>query len=221
MTTELKNCPFCGGPAQIMEGHSGFIGRVQVECAHCRVGTFYYEECVAVRTWNKRAESGPSKAAYDADLEARKRVAAALDLPTNGLRDGKPVSFGWEYLIGLIEDAVKVAEGEAAPPSAQAVAQERDAFEKWAKPRWPHPVDWEPVIGKPHKLNNFELQAAWSAWQARAALAAPAQLSELAHQPECDLLKPSVIEHEGKQIAVARDCNCRALLCAAQGKESE
>lgn len=42
-----------------------------------------------------------------ADLDARNRVAEALGLPGNGLRDGKRVSFAWEYLLGLIADMAK------------------------------------------------------------------------------------------------------------------
>ena len=51
-------------------------------------------------------------------------------------------------------------------------AQEREAFEAWARPKWRSPLDWEDAIGAPGNYSSYELNAARIAWQARAALAA-------------------------------------------------
>jgi hypothetical protein len=54
------------------------------------------------------------------DKEIRKRVTAALGLPVDGLRNGKPVGFAWDYLIGLIEDMTK--HDDDAQPAQEPVA---------------------------------------------------------------------------------------------------
>jgi hypothetical protein len=51
--------------------------------------------------------------------------------------------------------------------------QEREAFEQYARPKWRDPVDWEPAIGAPANYNNYELNAAWKSWQARATITNP------------------------------------------------
>lgn len=41
------------------------------------------------------------------------------------------------------------------------------AFESWARPKWTHREDFDQRIkAKPGTYNNFEVQAAWEAWQA-------------------------------------------------------
>ena len=41
------------------------------------------------------------------------------------------------------------------------------AFESWARPKWAHREDFDQRIkAKPGTYNNFEVQAAWEAWQA-------------------------------------------------------
>lgn len=50
---------------------------------------------------------------------------------------------------------------------------ERERFESWARQRWTHPEDFDQRIKAPSKYNNYEVQAAWDAWQERAAQAAP------------------------------------------------
>lgn len=57
--TDLLPCPHCGHAAQIMMGTGPFGGRVQVECASCRIATFWFEEAVAVRMWNRRVAASP------------------------------------------------------------------------------------------------------------------------------------------------------------------
>jgi hypothetical protein len=54
-----------------------------------------------------------------ADLDARSRVAGALGLPTDGLRDGKPVSYAWSYLLSCVKDAARSSPDHigAAPPT--------------------------------------------------------------------------------------------------------
>ena len=50
---------------------------------------------------------------------------------------------------------------------------ERERFEAWARQRWTHPEDFDQRIKAPSKYNNYEVQAAWDAWQERAAQPAP------------------------------------------------
>ena len=50
---------------------------------------------------------------------------------------------------------------------------ERERFEVWARQRWAHPEDFDQRIKAPSKYNNYEVQAAWEAWQERAAQPAP------------------------------------------------
>jgi hypothetical protein len=54
MSVELKPCPFCGSKAQIVEGCGPFHGRVQIDCTKCRNATWWWDEAVAVRSWNSR-----------------------------------------------------------------------------------------------------------------------------------------------------------------------
>ncbi|MDN7916606.1 hypothetical protein QZM99_00680 [Burkholderia gladioli] len=60
MSDKLSNCPFCGYHAQVTEGSGAFFGRVQVECASCRIATFWLEEDVARQLWNRRASPAPA-----------------------------------------------------------------------------------------------------------------------------------------------------------------
>ena len=50
---------------------------------------------------------------------------------------------------------------------------ERERFESWARQQWTHPEDFYARIKDPGKYNNYEVQAAWDAWQERAAQPAP------------------------------------------------
>ena len=50
---------------------------------------------------------------------------------------------------------------------------ERERFEAWARQRWTHHEDFDQRIKAPSKYNNYEVQAAWDAWQERAAQPAP------------------------------------------------
>ena len=52
---------------------------------------------------------------------------------------------------------------------------ERERFEAWARQRWTHPEDFDQRIKAPSKYNNYEVQAAWEAWQERAAQPAPTE----------------------------------------------
>ena len=53
---------------------------------------------------------------------------------------------------------------------------ERERFESWARQRWTHPEDFDQRIKAPSKYNNYEVQAAWDAWQERAAQNVPTSL---------------------------------------------
>lgn len=48
--------------------------------------------------------------------------------------------------------------------------QERVKFEQWARPIWRCLEDWERAIRNPSGYNSYEIQAAWTAWKARAAM---------------------------------------------------
>ncbi|MDR5756976.1 DUF551 domain-containing protein [Caballeronia sp. LZ035] len=61
MSEELKPCPFCGGVAQAIAGDGPFYGRVQIDCSVCRNATYWWEEAVAVRLWNRRAALAPAQ----------------------------------------------------------------------------------------------------------------------------------------------------------------
>ena len=50
---------------------------------------------------------------------------------------------------------------------------ERERFESWARHRWTHPEDFDQRIKAPSKYNNYEVQAAWDAWQERATQPVP------------------------------------------------
>jgi hypothetical protein len=50
--------------------------------------------------------------------------------------------------------------------------QERQAFEKWARPIWRHREDFDQRISAEKGVyNSYEVQAAWCAWQAARAAA--------------------------------------------------
>ncbi len=53
---ELKPCPFCGGPAQLIKHWiQDPLGRPRVDCQHCRIGVDQMEteeQCIAM--WNRR-----------------------------------------------------------------------------------------------------------------------------------------------------------------------
>lgn len=47
----------------------------------------------------------------------------------------------------------------------------REQFEAWARPLWRHREDFDQLIGAaPGTYNNYEVQAAWVAWQESARL---------------------------------------------------
>lgn len=63
----------------------------------------------------------------------------------------------------------------SSPAAAVDAVDEREAFEALARPRWVHPEDFDPRIKARDKYNSYEVQAAFDAWQARAALQAARQ----------------------------------------------
>ncbi|QTP33520.1 Lar family restriction alleviation protein [Burkholderia glumae] len=69
MSDKLSDCPFCGYHAQVTEGSGAFFGRVQVECASCRIATFWLEEDVARQLWNRRALPAPAISESDGLLQ--------------------------------------------------------------------------------------------------------------------------------------------------------
>ena len=104
---------------------------------------------------------------FDADeAEVLQQFLAAMKNRIGGfdLRDGE----NRVSLRCVITDPIESA---AAPPPAPGM---REAFEAWAKTEFIR-------VGKPHKdgsYGDFEIQAAWSAWQAT-------QPSRVAQLPPC------------------------------------
>ncbi|MEY8173999.1 Lar family restriction alleviation protein [Burkholderia multivorans] len=65
----LHPCPFCGHAAQITTGDGPFFGRVQVECGSCRIATYWYDETVAVRQWNRRVATSANETGAEGATE--------------------------------------------------------------------------------------------------------------------------------------------------------
>lgn len=56
MTDKLRECPFCGGQANIIE--EPILGAYQVYCTECPVNVgryWFFEEEDAIKAWNKRS----------------------------------------------------------------------------------------------------------------------------------------------------------------------
>lgn len=64
----LLPCPFCAHEAQVTEGTGPFFDRVQVECSACRIATFWLDEDVAHRLWNRRTPAPEVQAEASAQL---------------------------------------------------------------------------------------------------------------------------------------------------------
>ncbi|MBM2769882.1 Lar family restriction alleviation protein [Burkholderia anthina] len=77
--TDLLPCPHCGHAAQIMTGDGPFFGRVQVECGSCRIATFWYDQAVAVRQWNRRVSASPVEQHEAAPADERSVLNLAIE----------------------------------------------------------------------------------------------------------------------------------------------
>ena len=58
---ELKQCPFCGGKANLVTHHNRACtwARYYVKCERCLVHQHNYETPqIAIEAWNRRAEDG-------------------------------------------------------------------------------------------------------------------------------------------------------------------
>ena len=90
----------------------------------------------------------------------------------------KTLREAWREIVSL---RAKVAEMEKQEPVATVIKEgdsrywmsERERFEAWARQRWTPPEDFDQRIKAPSKYNNYEVQAAWEAWQERAAQPVP------------------------------------------------
>ncbi|WP_146124355.1 Lar family restriction alleviation protein [Burkholderia multivorans] len=92
---DLLPCPFCGHGAHITTGDGPFFGRAQVECRSCRIATYWYDDALVVRQWNRRVatsanETGAEGATWHGLTDAEKgavavRIALYDTVPTEVL----------------------------------------------------------------------------------------------------------------------------------------
>lgn len=150
--------------------------------------------------------------------EAEKRMDADLLLAlrqiTGSIVPHEDGEWGREVLA-IANRALEVHR-PAAPPSAQTVAQERELFRQFARKELS--VYWSEGAEIPSSMLSL-----WKVWQARAALAAPAQLSDEQILQKADDFG---IDYDGSFYRNPDEDKAnllefaRALLSAAQGKES-
>lgn len=177
-TTELKPCPFCGGPVELeragktrsmIRGEREWWG---VVCRNTlnRGGTCAIQQIpsaskeAAIDRWNRRsaAHGEPSKEVSDSEREfitkRLRRVAKIVGLE-NAIPDDDDLLECAGSVLGMIASQLERQAGSAEQ------ASEREAFEAWAITRGLH------LPKRPDgEYASVTTQEAWDSWQARAAL---------------------------------------------------
>ncbi|WP_239687113.1 Lar family restriction alleviation protein, partial [Burkholderia cenocepacia] len=149
----LLPCPHCGHAAQIMMGTGPFGGRVQVECASCRIATFWFEEAVAVRMWNRRIAASPVEQPAAAPLPATALNENELSAILSASLNSYMTTAERDCLRNLMR-RVKAANHivQPAPSPQPSPADERAApssmlkLLEWAVGRWEAEVKNRPLI---------------------------------------------------------------------------
>ncbi|KVQ85513.1 hypothetical protein WK07_04245 [Burkholderia multivorans] len=162
----LLPCPFCGHAAQITTGDGPFFGRVQVECGSCRIATYWYDEAVAVRQWNRRVATSATETGAHGETVAWMHAGDPRDCISDAKKRDMIKHAGAPG--ARLAENYSIPLGRLGTPSTMAAAEsaeERAAFEAW----W-YDID---------EFQYGETDSAWAAWQARAA-ASPAAEAAIA-----------------------------------------
>ena len=93
---------------------------------------------------------------------------------------------------------------------------ERERFESWARQRWTHPENFGARIKAPSKYNNYEVQAAWDAWQERAAQPAPSVPTALLVAVANLVAQMEIVSRVGF-VDTPDDKDSCAAFCVAEG----
>lgn len=206
MMDGLLPCPHCGAIAQVTEGTGPFFDRVQVECSACRIATFWMEEGVARRQWNRRVAAPLTREAATVPL-TDEQIAHLWDCSE---REGETIMDGYAREIRFAHALLTAA--PAASPAVEAatvpegwalvpVHQDIDAairglyrrFKDWSKRGFgPEDVTWCEV--KSDLLAMFAMLTAIPA--------SPADDSQVA--PFQSRVQPWMLECFGAEIAADR-----------------
>jgi hypothetical protein len=129
-----KHCKFCGGmgceACSYQEAAStAQAASAKMECPICGVDRFkepcpnMADECPMIADAHLLKPAKEAASATDAgqtDSEARRLITLALGLGDDGLREGKPVTFSWGYLLdsirALAQPSQTTPEGADLPP---------------------------------------------------------------------------------------------------------
>lgn len=114
MNDELKPCPFCGGPAEIISGPPG-CHYIRCQCCHASTDDRGYDR--AIRSWNTRAPI-PIDEAVREDATRYRYLRNRDPGP-----EGKPVPRG--LFIGMVPENLILTEEDA--DAAIDVARLKDA----------------------------------------------------------------------------------------------
>jgi hypothetical protein len=124
--THLLPCPFCKGPAQLVDPSPyDYLKRAQVECSHCRIGTFFADADVCIHQWNRRPDAAQPSQAQAAEAVAwRYEVRGAIYLERCQL-DHYYRDYSGEY--------VKGTPLYTTPPASPVASNEREGLTDTAR----------------------------------------------------------------------------------------